>query len=183
MRKLIIIIFAVVGLGSCKTDEFYNVTKIIEAPEQIQLDKPFKFKLKLVNKTDSVLPLTLDKDITKSIQFLPNWYCGEDLLIDRTPKPANKKHNYYSVNLEPKDSLTFEMTAELKTYSNADSLLFMIDNYEEDFRLANQNCKDFHLNFGGMWIPGNGPFDDSMEGYNFRTKIRIENTANNVFKK
>lgn len=170
-----ILIFALLGLISCKTDDFYNVTKTVKAPEIIEIDTPFKFNLILTNNTKKPLPLTLDKEITKSIQFLPNWYCGDRYLIDETPNPKSKNHDYYSVELKPNDSLVFDLVAELRSYSNGDSLLLSIDDYEKNFKLAHPRCEHFYLNFGGMWIPGNGPFGDSMEGYNFKTNIKIRN--------
>lgn len=174
MNKQIIILLLLIGLNSCESDDnFIDVTKIIETPSEIEIDKPFTFNLKLINETKSNLKLTLDDDITKSIQFMPNWYCNNNLIIDKTPNPKYLEHDYFKVLLKPMDSLKFELKAELKTYSNNDSLLFIIDNYEKDFRLYNHNCNNFKLNLTGMWLPGKSSFIDAMEGYNFSTYIKI----------
>ncbi|WP_299989797.1 hypothetical protein [uncultured Pontibacter sp.] len=178
MKSFRIIIFTLVVLTSCKSDDFISVTKTIEAPEQIEVNEPFEVKLILTNNTTAHLPLTLDQDITKSIHLMPHWYCGDEYLSDRTPNPKDKIHTYYSVELAPKESLTFDLMAELSVFSNGDSLRLVIDNYEKDFKLANPNCENFNLTLGGMWIPGNGPFGDSMEGYDFKTKIKIKPPAN-----
>lgn len=178
MRPLAIIIYIIVGLTSCKSDDFHSVTKVIEAPDQVQLEEPFTLRLKLINETGSVIPLTLDKDITKSIHFNPDWYCGDDWLQSKTPNPKSQRNDFYSVDLMPGDSLTFALTAQIKTYSNKDSLIFIINDYERDFRVANPECSDFSLSINGMWLPGNGPFADSMEGYDFGTRTKIETTAN-----
>lgn len=179
MKKIIKILIVLIVNTACSGDNFHDVTKIIDAPNQIILNEPFEFSLKLINETDESLQLTIDKEVTKSVQFLPDWYCGSDYLFDITPNPKKNDHDYYMIILEPKDSLIFRLEAELKTYSNQDSLRFVIENYEKDFILRDPECHDFYLNLSGMWLPGNSSFVDAMEGYNFRTKIKIQTTANN----
>ena len=178
MKSIAFYIVLIIGLASCQTDDFFNVTKIIEVPNTIEVDKPFTLRLKLINETESTLPLTLDRDITKSVQFFPRWYCGDDFMHSKTPNPKKKKNDFYSVNLTPGDSLVFELTAQIKHHADKDSLVLMIEEYEKDFRLATPDCKNLYMDFRGMWIPGNGPLGDSMEGYDFRTKVEVETTAN-----
>jgi len=145
----------------------------MSTPKSIELNTPFKLSLILANYTTKPLQLTLDKEIARSIQFIPNWYCDGILLVDKTFDPNDMEHNYYSLVLEPKDSLTFDLVAEVTSYSGGDSLILKIDNYDEEFKLAKPKCDDFNLELGGMWHPGNGPFGDAMEGYSFRSKVEI----------
>jgi hypothetical protein len=175
MKDRFIVFITLLGLVSCNTDNFYDVTKTIKAPEVIEFDIPFKVELFLINNTNSSLPLTFDKNITKSIQLMPQWYCGEEYLLDRTPNPRNKNHDYYSVELKSGNNLKFELGAELKSYSNGDSLVLIIDNYEKDFKLAKPDCDEFYVVLSGMWIPGKVAFVDAMEGYGFSTTIKIKN--------
>ena len=176
MNKQIIILFLLIGLISCESDDnFYDVTKIIEAPREIEIDKPFTFNLKLVNETKSNLKLTLDKDITKSVHFMPNWYCGDNLIFHNTPNPKSLEHNYFKVNLKPNDTLNFELKAILKTLSDTDSLTLSINDYQKDFRLLNQKCTNLVLRLTGMWVPGKSSILDAMEGYNFSADIKINN--------
>ena len=174
MKKLIIIFLLLTGLISCEPDDnFYDVAKIIKAPNEIEINKPFSFNLILINRTKSALQLTLDNNITKSVHFKPNWYCENNLIFHKTPNPKELEHDYYTVFLKPTDSLIFELKAELQTYSNNDSLMLTIENYQKDFRLYNHDCNNFILKLAGMWIPGKSSFLDAMEGYYFITDIKI----------
>lgn len=163
------------GLFSCKEDNFADVTKIIIAPEVIDINKSFEFKLLLINNNTIPLHLTLDEKISKSIQFLPSWYCGKHIQTYNLQSLKIIKNDYYSVDLNPRDTLAFKLNAKLQRHSNGDSLLLVIDNQEVSTVKANPYCSNFYFDFGGMWIPGNGPFADSMEGYSFSTKIKINN--------
>ena len=178
MPHLLSFLILIIGLTSCEWDDFHSVSKIIEAPAEVELDQPFNFIVKLKNETDSLLPLTLDKHITKSLHFRPWWYCEDAPIRSKAPNPKNQKQKFYSVNLKPGDSLIFELTAQMKTFSNNDSIRFIIEGYEREFVLAFPNCKDLNMTLEGMWLPGNGPMGDSMEGYDFSTKIKIKTTAN-----
>lgn len=171
MRPLISLLIILIGLTSCQWDNFHDVSKIIEAPGEVELNQSFTFKLKLINETDTLLPLTLDKDITKLLFFRPWWYCGGTSLKSVTLNPKNQHQDFYSIDLKPRDSLIFELTAQMKLFSNNDSLRFSIDGYERDWVLVNPKCDDFYMDFEGMWLPGDGPIGDSMEGYGFSTKI------------
>ncbi len=177
MKTRITAVLVAITLGSvsCESDNFYSVTKRVTAPDRIKINEPFRFEIGLINNTNKPIKLTLDKDVLKSLYFDPCWYCGKDFLVDRTPNPKEQHHDYYEIRLQPKDSISFRLTAQLISFSNNDSLKFIVDGYEKDFRLANPKCSDFNMRLGGMWIPGNTDFLDSMEGYDFRKKdIEIE---------
>ena len=180
MREIVIatVIPIIFGLTSCETDNFYDVTKKIISSDTIELNKAFEFTVLLINQTDKPIRLTLDKDITKSLFFSPDWYCRNEPLRDRTPNPTNPPHDFYNTYLQPKDSISFRFSAQLMSFSNNDSLQLRIQGYEKDFRLANPKCEDFKVTLEGMWIPGDGPLADAMEGYGFKKEIEIKNTAN-----
>jgi hypothetical protein len=177
------VITVLCSLTSCKTDNFYDVTKIIISPDKVEINKPFAFEAILINHTNKQIRLTLDKDITKSMFFSPRWYCEGEPLRVRTPNPKNQSHNFYTTYLQPNDSIAFKLTAQLESFSNDDSLKFKIQGYEKDFRLVNPKCDNFKVNLEGMWLPGDGPFADAMEGYWFKKEIEIKNTTNIGFKR
>jgi hypothetical protein len=173
-RVIALVVAAIVSLASCESDNFYEVTKTIEAPNRIEINKPFVFNAGLVNNTTKLIRLTFDKQITKSLYFDPRWYCGEKLVLDKTPNPINQIHDYYTVHLQPKDSISFRFSARLISFSNNDSLKFIVDGYEKDFRLINLHCSDFKMRLQAMWVPGDGSFFDSLEGLDFRKDIEIQ---------
>jgi hypothetical protein len=105
---------------------------------------------------------------------MPNWYCGQGRLIDRTPNPKNQLHDFYTIYSQPKDSISFTLTGRIMSFSNNDSLKLAIESYEKDFRLAHPKCDNFKVNLEGMWIPGDGPLADAMEGYGFKKEIEIK---------
>jgi hypothetical protein len=164
-----------IALTSCEIDNFYDVSKSIVMSDTISVNEEFEFSLLLHNKTNEKIRLTLDKEIRKSLYFLPVWYCKERMIHGEYPKPTKIKHDYYIKYLQPKDSISFTLTAKIESFSNGDSLKLIIKGYEKDFRLVNPTCDNFVFIFGGMWIPGDGPFGDSMEGYNFRKTVNVKN--------
>jgi len=172
--KVIAVITLVFILTSCKSDNFYDVTKKINTPHRIKINKPFSFNVVLVNNTVKEVKLTFDKELTKSLYFNPRWYCGKKWVLDRTPNSKSQTHNYYSIQLQPKDSISFRLNALLKSYANNDSLVFVVEGYEKNFKLANPRCSDFKMRLEATWLPGDGPLFDSMEGYDFRKDIKID---------
>jgi hypothetical protein len=74
--------------------------------------------------------------------------------------------------LNKDDSLTYNLKGRL-TNHGTDSLEFSIVDYDRVFRFKKPKCNIFEMTLGGMWLPGDGPVGDSMEGYNFGQKIEI----------
>ena len=172
--RLLMIGFLAMLLTSCgESDNFHDVTKIINAPDSVTLDKEFDFRLILRNDNDKKIKLTIDRDVTRSIQFHPNWTCDNDLIVHKVPNPKSKGNDFQIHYLSKNDSLTYNLKGRLIKHG-ADSLEFTIVDYGRAFRFRRpKKCNDFEMTLGGMWLPGNGSFGDSMEGYNFGQKIGI----------
>jgi hypothetical protein len=166
-------IFLTIALISCgKSDDFYNVTKDIFAPDTIVLNKGFDFKVVLKNETSEKIKLTIDKNVLKSIQFTPYWTCDGKLIISQVPNPKSVDQDFETIYLNHGDSLNYTLTGQLLK-SNIENLIFSIKGYDRTFILLKPTCDKFIMSLGGMWLPGDGPFGDAMEGYNFSKEIII----------
>jgi hypothetical protein len=160
-------------LTSCgEADNFDVVTKNIDVPDSLTINKEFDFRLTLKNDTDKRLKLTIDKDVLKSIQFLPDWRCDSEYVVHRVSNPRSVDNDYEIYYLNKNDSLTYNFKGQLSS-DNSDSLKFTIVNYERVFKLKKQKCKRFTMTLGGMWLPGDFNPLDSMEDYNFGQQIEI----------
>jgi len=163
----------IIILTSCReSDNFYDVTKIIDAPDTVTLDREFDFRVTLRNDTYSKINLTIDKDVAKSIFFLPHWTCDNVLLVYKVPNPKSVDNDFQIHYLDKEKSLTFNLKGRLARYGT-DSLKFTVVGSERVFRLRRPKCNNFEMTLGGMWLPGNGPLGDSMEGYYFKQDIKI----------
>lgn len=172
MRLLILALLAII-LTSCReADNFYDVSKFITAPDSVTIDEEFDFKLILRNETDKRIKLTIGNQISKSVQFLPDWRCDGDLLVDRVANPTSQGNDFKVYNLDKGDSLVYALKGQV-SHMGSDSLKFSIRGYDTIFRMEKPKCKNFVMSLDGMWIPGNGPITDAMEGYNFGQKIKI----------
>lgn len=171
--RLLILGLLTIMLTSCgESDNFYDVSKIIIAPDTVTIDKEFNFKLILRNETDKKIKLTIDTQVTKSIQFIPDWKCDGDLIVDRVPNPISQDNDFKIYNLDIGDSLVYELKGQL-SHMGSDSLKFSILGYDRVFRVEKPKCKNFVMSLNGMWLPGDfNPFD-AMEGYNFGKRIEI----------
>jgi hypothetical protein len=171
--RVLILGLLITSLNSCgELDNFDVVTKIIEAPDTVTINKAFDFRLILRNDTGKQIKLTIDKDVLKSIQFLPDWRCDDEYVVDRVPNPKSVDNNFTVHYLKPNESLTYNLQGHLSTYSS-DSLKFTIAGYDRAFRLRKQECKRFTMTLGGMWLPGDFNPLDAMEDYNFGQQIEI----------
>jgi len=165
---LLIIIFTCCG----PRDKFDVVTKIIHAPDTMTINKDFGFQLTLRNDSDEPIKLTIDKDVLKSLQFLPDWRCDGQYVVHRVPNPESVDNDYETHYLNKSDSLTYDFTG-LLSLDDSDSLKFTIAHYDRVFKLKRQDCNTFTLTLSGMWLPGDtGPLDP-MENYNFGQQIEI----------
>jgi hypothetical protein len=168
-----LLIFLITSLISCgKFDDFYHVTKGINAPDTVVINKEFDFNISLKNETNAKIKLTIDKNVLKSIQFLPYWKCDDKLVIDDVPNPKSVDQDFETIYLEQGDSLNYTLTGQLSESSN-ENLTFSVKGYDRTFVMLKPTCKIFMMSLGGMWLPGDGPFGDAMEGYNFTKEIVI----------
>ena len=158
---------------SCgEPDNFYGITKTIQTPDAVTVDKEFEFRLTLKNETDKKIKLTIDKNVAKSVQFLPDWTCDSDWVIHKVPNPKSLDNNFETFNLNKGDSLTFKLTGQLSTFGT-DSLKFSVKGIDRIFKMKRPKCQKFVMSLGGMWLPGHSYFADAMEGYNFRQDLMI----------
>jgi len=173
MKSLIIVLIVVQFLASCRGEDFYEITKVISAPDYIYLDKEFVFDLILRNDSLREMKLTIDYNVLKSVFFNVDFYCDNLLLLDDVENPKSEKHNYREYYLKKGDKLKYSFKAKLSKFNVDSSLQLVIYGYERIYRLKKPNCKMFKMNFAGMWIPGDFNPADSMEGYNFGKEIII----------
>jgi hypothetical protein len=171
MRLLIFGLLTII-LTSCGSDNFDVVTKIIHVPDTVTTNQEFNFRLTLRNDSDKQIKLTIDKDVLKSIQFLPDWRCDGEYVVHQVPNPESVDNDYEVHYLSKNDSLTYNFKGRLSS-SNSDSLEFVIEGYDRIFKLKGQDCKSFTMHLGGMWLPGDFNPLDAMENYNFVQQIEI----------
>ena len=172
MRLLTLGLLTIILTSCGQADNFDVVTKIIEAPDTVTINKEFDFRLTLRNDTDGQIKLTIDKNVLKSIQFLPDWRCGNEHVVHRVPNPTSVDNNYETHYLNKNDSLTYNFKGQL-SIDNSDSLKFIIVDYDRIFRLKRAECKKLTMSLDGMWLPGDFNPLDAMEGYNFGQQIEI----------
>jgi hypothetical protein len=172
MRLLILGLLTTILTSCGESDNFYDVSKIITAPDTVTINKEFDFKLILRNETDKRIKLTIDNQVTKSIQFLPDWRCDGDLLVDRVPNPTSSDNNYEIYHLDKGDSIVYELKGLLSNLG-MDSLKFSVQSYDRVFKMKKPKCRQFVMSFNGMWLPGDFNPLDAMEGYNFGKEILI----------
>ncbi|MBK0403420.1 hypothetical protein I5M27_10515 [Adhaeribacter sp. BT258] len=169
------LIFLVGLFSSCeRQDDFYSATKIINAPDTIQVNREFPFRLILRNDSNNEMKFTIDQTVQKSLFFNLNFYCDTTLLHSDVPNPKSFDENFKVYMLKKGDSLTFNLSGILMSQPN-DGLAFKVKGYENErvYKLKNPNCQKFNIDFSGMWLPGETWAFDAMEGYNFRKTIFV----------
>jgi hypothetical protein len=172
MRVLLFGLLTIILTSCGEPDNFDVVTKSIEAPDTVTINEEFDFRLTLKNSTDKRIKLTIDKDVLKSIQFLPDWSCDNEYVVHRVPNPESVDNDYEIHYLNKNDSLIYDFKGRLSA-DNSDSLKFTVKNYDRVFRLKRQECERLTMTLGGMWLPGDFNPLDAMEGYNFGRQIEI----------
>ncbi len=172
MRLPILGLLAIILTSCGQADNFDVVTKIIETPDTVRINKEFDFRLTLRNDTDRQIKLTIDKNVLKSIQFLPDWRCENEYVVHRVPNPRPVDNDYEIYYLNKNDSLSYNFRGGLFA-DNSDTLKFIIVDYDRIFKLKKTECKEFTMDLNGMWLPGDTNPLDAMEGYNFRRQIEI----------
>ncbi len=172
MRLLIFGLLTIILVSCGEPDNFYDVTKIIQTPDTVTVDKEFEFRLTLKNNTDKKIKLTIDKNVAKSVQFFPDWTCDSDLIIHEVPNPKSQDNDYETFNLNKGDSLTYTLTGQLSTFGT-DGLKFTVKGYDRTFTMKRPKCQKFAMSLRGMWIPGHAYFADAMENYDFRGRELI----------
>ncbi|HSI90489.1 MAG TPA: hypothetical protein VK927_05195 [Adhaeribacter sp.] len=171
---VLLLILIGVFFSSCgRQDDFSSVTKIIDAPDTIQVNKEFPFKLILRNDSINEMKFTINKDVQKSLFFNLFFYCDTSFQASEVPNPRSQNDNFKEYFLKSGDSLTFKLSGILISKPN-DSLDFKVKGYERVYKLKNPNCQKFNIDFGGMWLPGASWAFDAMEGYNFRKTIFVK---------